>query len=174
MLTRESSEMTRQLRIGVGGMTCASCVARVERAIEALPGVIKATVDLSTESARVEYLPDTLSRERIAQAIGEAGYEAEVGEEAPDAGKERQERALALLKRDLMLAAVLTAPLVLISMTPMFLPLFLPGAETLMNSLLPMPVWHWLEPCSLPRCCCGLGGVSWFKVGRSFAISRPE
>ncbi len=137
--------MTRQLRIGVGGMTCASCVARVERAIEALPGVIKATVDLSTESARVEYLPDTLSRERIAQAIGEAGYEAEVGEEAPDAGKERQERALALLKRDLMLAAVLTAPLVLISMTPMFLPLFLPGAETLMNSLLPMPVWHWLE-----------------------------
>ncbi len=133
--------MTRELRIGVGGMTCASCVARVERAIEALPGVIKATVNLSTESARVEYLPDTLSRERIAQAIGEAGYEAEVGEEAPDAGKERQERALALLKRDLMFAAVLTAPLVLISMTPMFLP----GAGTLMHSLLPMPVWHWLE-----------------------------
>ena len=130
--------------IRVGGMTCASCVARVERAIEALealPGVIKATVNLSTESARVEYLPDTLSRERIAQAIGEAGYEAEVGKEAPDAGKERQERALALLKRDLMLAAVLTAPLVLISMGPMFLP----GAESLTHGLLPMPVWHWLE-----------------------------
>jgi len=127
--------------IRVGGMTCASCVARVERAIEALPGVIKATVNLSTESARVEYLPDTLSRERIAQAIGEAGYEAEVGKEAPDAGKERQERALALLKRDLMLAAILTAPLVLISMGPMFLP----GAESLMHGLLPMPVWHWLE-----------------------------
>ncbi len=114
--------MTRELRIGVGGMTCASCVARVERAIEALPGVIKATVNLSSESARVEYLPDTVSRERIARAIGEAGYEAKVGEEAPDAGKERRERALALLKRDLMFAAVLTAPLVLISMTPMFLP----------------------------------------------------
>ena len=130
--------------IRVGGMTCASCVARVERAIEALealPGVIKATVNLSTESARVEYLPDTLSRERIAQAIGEAGYEAEVGKEAPDAGKERQERELALLKRDLMLAAVLTAPLVLISMGPMFLP----GAESLTHGLLPMPVWHWLE-----------------------------
>jgi Cu+-exporting ATPase len=127
--------------IGVGGMTCASCVARVERAIQALPGVLGATVNLSTESARVEFLPDTLSRARIAQAIGEAGYQAEVGQEAPDAGKERREKELALLKRDLMLAAVLTAPLVLISMAPMFLP----GAETLMHSLLPMPVWHWLE-----------------------------
>jgi Cu+-exporting ATPase len=127
--------------IRVSGMTCASCVSRVERAIEALPGVIKATVNLSIESARVEYLPDALGRERIAQAIGEAGYEAEVGEEAPDAGKERQKRELALLKRDLIIAAVLTAPLVLISMAPMFLR----GAEALMHSRLPIPVWHWLE-----------------------------
>ena len=127
--------------IRVQGMTCASCVARVERAIEALPGVIEATVNLTAESARVEFLPDTLSRERIARAIGDAGYEAEVGKEAPDTGKERQESELARLKLDLMLAAVLTAPLVLISMAPMFLP----GAETLKHSLLPMPVWHWLE-----------------------------
>jgi Cu+-exporting ATPase len=133
--------MSKELRIGVGGMTCASCVSRVERAIESLPGVLDATVNLSTESATVEFLPDTLSRERIAQAIREAGYEAEMGEAAPDAGRERQERELALLKRDLLLAAVLTAPLVLISMTPMFLP----GADALMHSLLPVAVWYWLE-----------------------------
>ena len=127
--------------IGVGGMTCASCVARVERAIEVLPGVLGTAVNLSTESATVEFLPDTVSRERIAQTIREAGYEAEAGEAAPDAGRERQERELALLKRDLLLAVILTAPLVLISMAPMFLP----GAEALLHSLLPATAWHWLE-----------------------------
>ncbi|MEA3276976.1 MAG: heavy metal translocating P-type ATPase [Pseudomonadota bacterium] len=127
--------------VAVGGMTCASCVARVERAIAALPGVLGATVNLSTESATVELLPDTLSRERIVQAIREAGYEADVGEAAPEEGRERQARELAALKRDLVLAAALSAPLVLISMTPMFLP----GAESLMQGLLPATVWHWLE-----------------------------
>jgi Cu+-exporting ATPase len=127
--------------IGVGGMTCASCVTRVERTIQALPGVLGASVNLSTESASVEFLPDTLSRARIAQTIREAGYEAEAEEAAPDAGKAHQERELALLKRDLMIAAVLTAPLALISMAPMFLP----GAEALMRSLLPATAWHWLE-----------------------------
>ena len=129
------------LAVGVSGMTCASCVARVEGAIKALPGVIKATVNLSTETATVDFLPDTLSRERIAQAIAEVGYEAEVGEAAPNAAAQRQERELALLKRELTLAAALTAPLVLISMAPMFLP----GAETLMHGLLAKSVWHWLE-----------------------------
>jgi Cu+-exporting ATPase len=46
--------MTQQVRIGVGGMSCASCVARVEQAIKALPGVIDATVNLTTESATVQ------------------------------------------------------------------------------------------------------------------------
>jgi Cu+-exporting ATPase len=133
--------IVEHVTIGVRGMTCASCVARVERAIEALPGVLGVTVNLSTESARVKFLPDTLSRERIAQAIGEAGYETEAGEAAPDEGKERQERELVLLKRDLLLAAVLTAPLVLISMAPMFVP----EAESLMHGLLPITGWHWLE-----------------------------
>ncbi len=127
--------------LGVGGMTCASCVARVERAIKSLPGVLGATVNLSTESASVEYLPDSLGREQIVKAVREAGYEAETGEAAPDDGKARQERELALLKRDLLLAGGLTLPLVLISMSPMVLP----GAEALMHRLLPKLAWHWLE-----------------------------
>jgi len=127
--------------VGVGGMTCASCVARVERAIQALPGVLDVSVNLSTESASVEFLPDTLSRARIAQTIREAGYEAEAEEAAPDAGKARHERELVLLKRDLVIAAVLTAPLVLISMAPMFLP----GAKALMSRVLPATAWYWLE-----------------------------
>jgi Cu+-exporting ATPase len=127
--------------IGVGGMTCASCVARVERAIKALPGVIEATVNLGTESATAEYLPATVSRERIAQAIREAGYEPAAAEQAPDAARDRQTSELRSLRRDLTVAAVLTLPLLLISMAPMFLP----GVAALMLKLAAPVFWHWLE-----------------------------
>jgi Cu+-exporting ATPase len=127
--------------IGVGGMTCASCVARVERAIKALPGVIDATVNLSTESARVEYLPDTVSRERIAQAIREAGYEPAEQQQAPDEAKARQEIELAALRRDLLFAAAFTLPLLLLSMGPMVLH----GLGHTLHTLAPEAVWGWAQ-----------------------------
>lgn len=127
--------------LAVGDMTCASCVARVERAIQGLPGVISTAVNLGTESATVEFLPDSVSRERIVQAIIEAGYHAEEETAAPDVQQERQARELAGLKRDLTLAAALTLPLVWISMIPMLLPAVASG----MYGLLPVAAWHWLE-----------------------------
>jgi Cu+-exporting ATPase len=127
--------------IAVRGMTCAACVARVERAVRVLPGVLQATVNLGTESATVEFLPDSVNRERLVQAIREAGYEADAGPAAPDEGQQRQEQELALLRRDLMIAAALTLPLVLISMTPMLLP----AVAGWMHRLLPGAAWHWLE-----------------------------
>lgn len=127
--------------IAVRGMTCASCVARVERAIRSLPGVIGATVNLTSESATVELLPDSVSRERIVQAISEVGYEADAGPQAPDAGQQRHAQELAQLQRDLYLAASLTLPLVLISMVPMLVPPLMAW----MHGVLPPAVWHWLE-----------------------------
>ncbi|MFX8327845.1 heavy metal-associated domain-containing protein, partial [Acinetobacter baumannii] len=56
-------------------MTCAACVARVERALKKLPGVLSAHVNLATEKAFVEYLPDTVTLPRLRQAIRDAGYE---------------------------------------------------------------------------------------------------
>lgn len=113
--------MREETRIGVRGMTCASCVARVERAVQALPGVIGATVNLGTESATVEYLPESVSRERIAQAIREAGYEPAAQEQAPDAAEARQALELEGLRRDLVFAAGFILPLLLLSMGPMLL-----------------------------------------------------
>lgn len=67
--------------IGIGGMTCASCVARVERAIAKLPGVESVSVNLATESARVVWAPSHAMDARQTQqahlrrAIRDAGYE---------------------------------------------------------------------------------------------------
>ena len=67
---------TQTVELSVGGMTCASCVARVEKVIGALPGVVAASVNLTTEKASVFYLPGTVDAAAIAGAIEKAGYEA--------------------------------------------------------------------------------------------------
>jgi Cu+-exporting ATPase len=63
------------LSIGVGGMTCASCVARVERSLKKLPGVENATVNLATEKATVSYDPAAAEVGSLLDAIEGAGYE---------------------------------------------------------------------------------------------------
>jgi len=141
--------MTQEIRIGVSDMTCASCVGRVERAILALPGVIEASVNLSTESATVRYRPATLDPERIVAAIRAAGYAptpppasapAAAGAQ-PDATDVRQAQAFAGLRRDLILATVFTVPLLLISMGPMLLH----GLGLAPHAATPAPAWDWAQ-----------------------------
>ncbi|APW41118.1 heavy metal translocating P-type ATPase [Rhodoferax saidenbachensis] len=72
MTTETASPST--IDIGIGGMTCASCVMRVEKALKKVPGVDSATVNLATESARIEvHNPDMEARLR--RAVRDAGYE---------------------------------------------------------------------------------------------------
>lgn len=63
--------------LSISGMSCASCVAQVEKALNRLPEVATATVNLATERAHVE-LDKEISADRIVQAIIDAGYDAEV------------------------------------------------------------------------------------------------
>ena len=69
------STPTLDIGIGIGGMTCASCVSRVERALKKVPGVTDATVNLATESARVTYAPSEQMEARLRRAVRDAGYE---------------------------------------------------------------------------------------------------
>lgn len=60
--------------IGIGEMTCASCVARVEKALKKVPGVQSVSVNLATESARIEVAPTDQIEARLRRAVRDAGY----------------------------------------------------------------------------------------------------
>lgn len=71
----ENAGQTRQtMTLGVVGMTCASCVRRVEKALAKLPGVEEANVNLATEMARVTFDPELANTALLAQAVERAGY----------------------------------------------------------------------------------------------------
>jgi Cu+-exporting ATPase len=74
MISAERETQAREFSFGIAGMTCASCVARVEKALCALPGVQKAEVNLATERASVlAAAPADLKT--LQQAVEKAGYE---------------------------------------------------------------------------------------------------
>ena len=66
---------TATVDIGIGGMTCASCVSRVERALKKVPGVTEAAVNIATESARIEFAPTEQMEALLRRAVRDAGYE---------------------------------------------------------------------------------------------------
>ncbi|MFA6109081.1 MAG: heavy metal translocating P-type ATPase [Candidatus Latescibacterota bacterium] len=106
------------LTLEIGGMTCAACARRVERALARVPGVSTAAVNLSTEQATVAYAPGLVSEARLRQAVVAAGYSLrEV--ESPDARRDRERAATRRQRLDLIVAAVLWAPLFALEMAEM-------------------------------------------------------
>ncbi len=84
--------VTAQETIPIIGMTCASCVGRVEKALRTPPGVLKADVNLATEKATVHYIPGQASYQDLVAAVRGAGYD--VVEPAPGTGEEAVEAAV--------------------------------------------------------------------------------
>src|SRR5699024_9327638 len=68
--------VSEQLELTVLGMTCASCSARVDKVLNKQEGIIKAGVNLATETASITYYPDIISEKEIMQTIEKTGYEA--------------------------------------------------------------------------------------------------
>ena len=98
-----------EVALPIEGMTCAFCVARVERALHKVPGVAKVAVNLGTERARVTGLG--LEVPALIAAVERAGYEARPVEDKADDGEAARDEDA---RRDLVrvgIAALLTAPL---------------------------------------------------------------
>ena len=111
------------LDLGVGGMTCASCVSRVERALNKVPGVQATSVNLATESARVTYAGDEDMSALLRRAVRDAGYEPRAADAAIDAADAGPWAGFWPVGVGLLLCAPLVLP------------------------MLGMPLgWHWMPP----------------------------
>jgi Cu+-exporting ATPase len=133
---------TRQHALRIQGMTCASCVARVEKALKAVPGVLGAEVNLATETAQVE-ATRLVDLAQLIAAVEKAGYQASDAAAAPTAGAPAAPAARGLPDWwPIGVAALLSLPLVL----PMLAMPF--GLDWSLNGwlqlLLATPVQFWL------------------------------
>lgn len=111
------------LDISIQGMTCASCVLRVEKALKAVPGVSAATVNLATERAHIDWATELSDPKdvslKVLAAVHKAGYEASVLEQhAAPSSAEADARALETnaLLRALWVSLALTLPIFLVEM----------------------------------------------------------
>lgn len=111
-------------KIGIRGMSCASCVTTIEEGLQRTPGVLKASVNLGTNEARVEYLPELTDLEEIKRAVEDTGYQAAPppSEDAPDKEAAAREHEYRTLFRKFVFAAVIAVP-VMATAYPEFTPI---------------------------------------------------
>ncbi|AQA20887.1 heavy-metal-associated domain protein [Rhodococcus sp. MTM3W5.2] len=115
---------TASIELAIGGMTCASCAARIEKRLNKMEGVT-ATVNYATEKAKVVFDPAVTSADLVAE-VEKAGYSATVPQPPSTdrdaaAGAEpedEQSRALAALRTRLIVSAILSVPVIAMAMIP--------------------------------------------------------
>ncbi len=138
-----TAEAGVETRLDIEGMTCASCVRRVERALGRVPGVDTVGVNLATEQAAVQ---GSASLPALLTAVEGAGYHATLAESDQDldVGADdliaRQNQAARRRLLDIVLGAVLTVPLLILSM--LFMDRF--AGENLLLLALSLPVWAYV------------------------------
>ena len=125
---------TETVELSVSGMSCASCVAKIEKALKSVPGVVGATVNLATEKASVEFLAGSTRPADLEAAVGAAGYGAEeISRSAPSTARaEERENELQRLRLSVFVAAALSLPIFLLEMGSYFVP----GAQTWVDGAL--------------------------------------
>ncbi|MBE7243482.1 MAG: copper-translocating P-type ATPase [Actinomycetospora chiangmaiensis] len=101
----------------VEGMHCASCVGRVEAALAAIPGVTAASVNLATGQARVTHGEGVVALDALAAAVRSAGFAVpEAADAVPEAREDRKAAEARTLRQDFGLAALFSAPVVVLDM----------------------------------------------------------
>jgi len=136
---------TARVDLAVEGMTCASCVARVERKLKRVPGVAEASVNLATERATVAYDPGTTTAADLIAAVEATGYGAapvmqeSVETVADDAAARRAD--LRRRRLTLLTGAVLSVLVLALAMVPGLMDWPTVGAHNYLLAALTLPVW---------------------------------
>lgn len=148
---------TSTIELAIEGMSCASCVGRVERALNGLPGVEEANVNLATERATVR--GDVLPAE-IIKAIDGVGYTATLIEDASNADDItiKKDAEIAKLKRDLIFAALLAPPVFFLEMGAHLIP----GVHGLIDRTIGMQ-WNWYIQFVLTSLVLFIPGIRFYK-----------
>ncbi|MFC3282292.1 heavy metal translocating P-type ATPase [Litchfieldella rifensis] len=116
---------TDTIELAVKGMSCASCVGRVEGKLTSVPGVLDASVNLATATATVKVIAEAVTTDGLIEAVKNAGYEAETIGDAPDRSdreREAREQEIGELKRAVTIAGIFTLPLFVLDMGSHFIP----------------------------------------------------
>ncbi|WP_116451372.1 heavy metal translocating P-type ATPase [Blastococcus litoris] len=134
-----STEATASCTLDIGGMTCASCVGRVEKALNRVDGVTAAEVNLATEVATVRFDPAQIGLAELTAAVSKAGYTARPRHDAPATtepggpGDDRDDEAhLTSLKRRWQVTLGVGLGLMVL----MYVPLYLDAMDWLMPAIL--------------------------------------
>ncbi len=130
--------------LAISGMTCASCVGRIERKLGKLDGVRSVSVNLATERAAVAYDPSRLQPAQLISTVEAAGYGAapvvEVQDEGEDADEARR-RDLTHRRRLLALGVILGAAVMALAMIPRLMDFPTLSSHNYLLALLALPVW---------------------------------
>lgn len=153
----------KTISLQVRGMTCASCVAHIEKAMFSVSGVHSATVNLATEKAQAD-ADQHVAPATLISAIQKAGYEAVLDANhgsvsSSSATEDRRNQEQATLKRDLLIAALLTLPVFLLEMGAHLVPAF----HHFLNESIGQQTNWWIQ--------LGLTSAVLFGPGRRFFIA---
>lgn len=139
---------TQKISFPIEGISCASCVSKIETSLNSLNGIVYARLNFAAAKAQVEFIPSLVSPKEIQAAIETLGYKARMdlsGGTGPDSEQERQERELSLLRKKFLAGLVLSILLMAFGM--MWAPASLLGFSEknlpLLLFLLATPVQFW-------------------------------
>jgi Cu+-exporting ATPase len=106
---------SQQVDLKISGMNCAACAVKVEKKLSEMPGVTKASVNLATEKASVNYLAGTIEVRDLKEAVEKLGFKAQVVDDSLDIDKEKaaREKEIGRQKAYFIFSGILSLPLFL-------------------------------------------------------------
>jgi P-type Cu+ transporter len=136
--TTTAAASSAEIQLPIEGMSCASCVNRIERFLRKTPGVAEASVNLATETATIRYLPEVAGLDELARAIEAAGYDVREVPKPADGARagllEEADAEAATRAREIRTTGLTAAAALAVAAVTMLL-MYLPGVPLSMESM---------------------------------------